>query len=59
MDGYHMLTPEQQKQVKQRMLESPIEWEALNAPLEPDALVRRQWDTPAEPPDTLMMPLLP
>ncbi len=45
MDGYHMLTPEVQRQVRTRMLESPVEWEAQNAPLNPDALVRKQWGT--------------
>lgn len=59
IDGYDSLIPDQQREIDKRLKDSPLEYEQLNAPLEPDDLVRKQWTTEAEPPSTLLMPLLP
>ena len=57
IDGYGLLDQEDQDKVCVQIAQgAKLD---LDAPINPDELVRKEWDQPLEPPETLMMPLLP
>jgi Poly(ADP-ribose) polymerase and DNA-Ligase Zn-finger region len=57
LDGYNLLNNDQKAEVCVQLVASASKEE--EAPVNPDDLVRQQWDQPIDPPDTLLMPLLP
>jgi DNA repair protein RAD16 len=59
IDGYQDLSSDHQKDVQTRYEMSKNEVDEDMKPLDPDALVRKVWDTAVEPCNDLLMPLLP
>ena len=57
VQGYSDLTSEQQDEVDVQVAESASKDHVDT--IDPDELIRKDWDTPLDPPDTLLMPLLP
>lgn len=57
LDGYISLNNDQKGEVCVQLVASASKEE--EAPVNPDDLVRQQWEQPLDPPDTLLMPLLP
>lgn len=59
IEGYEYLTEEQQALVKKRVAESREEEDEDSKPIDPSELVRKEWTTQREPPETLVLPILP
>jgi DNA repair protein RAD16 len=59
IDGFLDLDIESQMLIRDRVEKSQNEVDQDMVPVEPDELVRKEWDQPVEPSDDLLMPLLP
>lgn len=59
IDGLENLSQEDREAVERKALQSKTEADESDKPLNPDDLVRKTWSDPAEPPEDLLMPLLP
>jgi len=59
IEGYEYLNEEQQALVKTRVEQSRDEEDEDAKPIDPSELVRKEWTTQKEPPETLVLPLLP
>ncbi len=59
IDGFHELNSDHQNEVEVRFEASKNEEDEDMKPLDPDALVRKCWNTSIEPCSDLLMPLLP
>ena len=58
-DRYEYLNTEQQALVKARVEQSRDEVDEDAKPIDPAELVRKEWTTQREPPETLVLPILP
>ncbi|EWM25491.1 snf2 super family [Nannochloropsis gaditana] len=59
IEGYEYLTEGQQALVKKRVAESREEEDEDSKPIDASELVRKEWTTQREPPETLVLPILP
>lgn len=59
IEGYEYLNAEQQALVKARVEQSRDEVDEDAKPIDPAELVRKEWTTQREPPETLVLPILP
>ena len=59
IEGYEYLNEEQQALVKTRVEQSRDEEDEDAKPIDPSELVRKEWTTQKEPPETLVLPILP
>jgi DNA repair protein RAD16 len=59
LDGFQELSSENQNLVMDRFKASSSEVDEEQSPIDPDELVRRNWDYPVEPPEDLLVSLLP
>ena len=58
LDGYQELDSDKKALVEERLQASANEVDDDDIPINPDELVRKAWDSPMDPPDDLLMPLL-
>lgn len=59
IEGFEYLNEEQQALVKARVEQSRDEEDEDAKPIDPAELVRKEWTTQREPPETLVLPILP
>ena len=57
--GYLELDAKDKEKVQNRIQETMNNIDVDLVPIEPDELVRKEWDTPMEPSTNMLMPLLP
>ena len=56
---FYIRTAEQQALIRERFEASKDEIDEDSQPLDPSELVRKEWSVPMEPPETLVLPILP
>jgi DNA repair protein RAD16 len=59
LDGFNELSSEHQRLVLERFKTGSSEVDEEQSPINPDELVRKNWDCPADPSDDLLVSLLP